>query len=42
MSLVALHRDAVTEIRRTVKPQISELGHDGIPIRHLLELELRL
>jgi ribosomal protein S18 acetylase RimI-like enzyme len=42
MSLVALHRDAVTEHRRTVKPQIPELGHDGIPIQHALELELLL
>jgi GNAT superfamily N-acetyltransferase len=42
MSLVALHRDAATEWRRTIKPQISELGHDGIPIQHALELELRL
>ena len=39
--LVALHRDAVTHARR-LKPSISELGMDGIPIRHELELELRL
>ena len=42
MSLAALHRDAVTTWRRTVKPQIPEVGLDGIPIRHALELELRL
>ena len=39
--LVALHRDAVTHGRR-LKPSIPELGMDGIPIRHELELELRL
>lgn len=40
--LVALHRGAVDEARRRLKPEISELGDDGIPIRHELELELRL
>jgi GNAT superfamily N-acetyltransferase len=39
--LVALHRDAVTAGRR-LKPSIPELGLDGIPIRHELELERRL
>jgi len=39
--LVALHRGAVVEARR-LKPEIPELGLDGIPIRHELELELRL
>jgi GNAT superfamily N-acetyltransferase len=39
--LVRLHYDAVNEWRRTVKPQISEYGLDGIPIAHALELELR-
>lgn len=39
--LVALHRDAVTESRR-IKPSIPATGEDGIPIRHELELELRL
>jgi len=36
--LVALHRDAVADARR-LKPEIPETGHDGIPIRHELELE---
>jgi GNAT superfamily N-acetyltransferase len=40
--LVAVHRDAVTEARATVKPQISLLGLDGIPLRHALELEYLL
>jgi GNAT superfamily N-acetyltransferase len=38
--LVALHRDAVTTSRRTLKPEIPELGDDDIPIRYELELEL--
>jgi GNAT superfamily N-acetyltransferase len=42
MSLAALHRDAATEWRRIIKPQIPEVGLDGIPIRDALELELRL
>jgi ribosomal protein S18 acetylase RimI-like enzyme len=41
MDLVALHRDAVAAGRR-LKASIPERGHDGIPIRHELELELRL
>ena len=40
--LVRLHHNAVNEWRRTVKPQISERGLDGIPIAHALELELQL
>jgi ribosomal protein S18 acetylase RimI-like enzyme len=39
--LTALHRDAVVESRR-LKPQISERGAAGIPIRDELELELEL
>ncbi|MGW7821758.1 GNAT family N-acetyltransferase [Streptomyces puniciscabiei] len=39
--LVAVHRDAVAR-SRTLKPAIPQLGMDGIPIRHELELELRL
>jgi GNAT superfamily N-acetyltransferase len=39
--LVALHHDAVTAGRR-LKPGIPARGLDGIPIRHELELELRL
>ncbi len=38
--LVALHRDSVTEARRTLKPEIPETGNDDIPIRDELELEL--
>jgi DNA-3-methyladenine glycosylase I len=38
--LVALHRGAVDEARRTLKPEIPESGNDGIPIRDELELEL--
>jgi GNAT superfamily N-acetyltransferase len=40
-NLIALHRDVMTEWRR-VKPSIPELGRDAIPLRHALELELRL
>ncbi len=40
-NLVALHRDVLTEWRR-LKPGMSELGIDSIPMRHALELELRL
>ena len=38
--LVALHRSAVARAR-ALKPQIP-LESDGIPLRHELELELRL
>jgi GNAT superfamily N-acetyltransferase len=37
--LAALHRDAITEARRTLKPHIPELGEHGIPMRHEIELE---
>jgi ribosomal protein S18 acetylase RimI-like enzyme len=39
--LVALHRDVLAEWRR-LKPSMSMTGNDGIPMRHALELELRL
>ncbi|WP_433173551.1 GNAT family N-acetyltransferase [Actinoallomurus sp. CA-150999] len=39
--LVAVHRDAVAR-SRALKPSIPEVGLDGIPIRHELELELPL
>ena len=42
MEIVAFHRRAVTEARRRLKPSIPELGANGIPIAHELELELRL
>jgi hypothetical protein len=38
--LAALRPGAITEARRTLKPEISEIGADGIPIRDELELEL--
>jgi ribosomal protein S18 acetylase RimI-like enzyme len=39
--LVALHRDGVTRARAELKPEIP-LEVDGIPLRHELELEMRL
>ena len=39
--LVAVHRDAMTR-SRLIKPQISLLGDDGIPIRDEIELEMPL
>jgi ribosomal protein S18 acetylase RimI-like enzyme len=42
MEIVALHRHAVTEARRHLKPSIPERGVHGIPITHEFELELRL
>ena len=41
MDLCALHRDDFTRARRELKPHIPEMV-DGIPLRHALELELRL
>jgi hypothetical protein len=41
MDLVALHRHALRQSRR-LKLSIPELGNDGIPLDHELELELRL
>jgi N-acetylglutamate synthase-like GNAT family acetyltransferase len=38
--LAALRRDAVTHARRSLKPEISEIGAHDIPIRDELELEL--
>ncbi len=40
--LAALRPGAVDQARRTLKPEIGELGNDGIPIRDELELELQL
>lgn len=40
--LAALHRNAVHEARRRLKPEIPATGDDGIPIRDELELELML
>ena len=39
--LAGLHSGAVDESRR-IKPEIPELGNDGIPIRDEIELELQL
>lgn len=39
--LMALRPDAVTRGRR-LKPEIALLGHDGIPIRDEIELEIHL
>jgi RimJ/RimL family protein N-acetyltransferase len=38
--LTALHRGAVDEARRAIKPEIPEVGNDDISIRDELELEL--
>ncbi len=40
-NLVALHRDVLAEWRR-LKPRMSEVGLDAIPMRHALELEIQL
>lgn len=39
--LAALHRHAIEPSRR-LKPSIPEIGIDGIPIRHEIELEIAL
>lgn len=39
--LVAVHREAIKEARK-LKPEIPDVGMDGIPIRHELELEYLL
>ncbi|MFT4218235.1 MAG: hypothetical protein QM619_13770 [Micropruina sp.] len=39
--LVALHRDAMDDVRR-LKPGVPRHGMDGIPLRHQLELEFPL
>jgi N-acetylglutamate synthase-like GNAT family acetyltransferase len=36
--LVAIHRDAIKHAR-TLKPEIPDIGMDGIPIRHEVEME---
>ena len=38
--LVAVHRDAIEAARR-LKPQIPLVGHEGIPIRDEIELDLQ-
>ena len=40
-NLIALHRDILAEWRK-LKPSMSLLGFDQIPMRHALELELRI
>ena len=39
--MVRLYRNALDESRR-LKPEIPLLGEDGIPLRHEIELEMRL
>ena len=39
--IAALHRNAVEQARK-IKPQIPLLGNDGIPIRHEIEMEMRM
>jgi GNAT superfamily N-acetyltransferase len=39
--LVAIHRNAL-EISRKLKPEISLIGNDGIPLRDEIELEMML
>jgi RimJ/RimL family protein N-acetyltransferase len=39
--LVAIHRDAL-DISRKLKPEISLIGNDGIPLRDEIELEMML
>lgn len=38
--LAALHRDAL-QVSRKLKPEIPDIGTDGIPLRDEIELELR-
>jgi len=38
--LVAVHRDALTRARETLKPEIPLVGTDAIPLRDEIELEL--
>jgi GNAT superfamily N-acetyltransferase len=40
--LVAVHRGAMAEARRQLKPEIPLVGLDGIPLRDEIELELTL
>jgi GNAT superfamily N-acetyltransferase len=40
--LAALHRGAVDDSRARLKPEISEIGEYGIPLRDELELDLEL
>ena len=41
MDLVGYRRDAVTQARAHLKPEIPGTGHDDIPIRHELEFEIQ-
>jgi ribosomal protein S18 acetylase RimI-like enzyme len=38
--LVAVHRDAITHARATIKPELPLVGRDDIPLRDEIELEL--
>jgi hypothetical protein len=39
--LVAVHRNAL-DISRELKPEIPQLGIDGVPLRDEIELEMML
>jgi ribosomal protein S18 acetylase RimI-like enzyme len=41
MELVTIHRNAI-ETSRKLKPNISKIGHYGIPIRDEIELEMKI
>jgi ribosomal protein S18 acetylase RimI-like enzyme len=40
--LVAIHRDAITEARKKLKPEIPLYGMESIPIRDEIEMEILL
>ncbi len=40
--LVAIHRDAVTRTRKSLKPEMPESGMNGLPIMDEIEMELIL
>jgi ribosomal protein S18 acetylase RimI-like enzyme len=40
-ALAALHRDGLGRVRR-LKPEVPQVGNEGIPLRDMLELELVL
>ncbi len=40
--LVAVHRDAVTNARHAIKPEVPETGRHGLPIYDEIEMELIL
>ncbi len=42
LTLVQVHRNAVDQVSRRLKPEIPLIGNHGIPIRDELELEMEL